>query len=275
MSEPLLRVWNLTKAFPIHGGLLRRQVGSIHAVDGVDFQIETGETLGLVGESGCGKTTVGRSVLRLIPATGGRICFDGTDVLAASGGALRALRRRMQIVFQDPGGSLNPRMRVGDIVGEPLRVHGVVANKAELRARVDGLLERCGMPKAAAGRYPHEFSGGQKQRIGIARALALEPAFIVCDEPTSALDVSIQAQILNLLKDLQHDLGLSYLFISHDIAVIQHMCDRIAVMNHSQILEVLATSELEANEPRHPYTQALIDASRGYDRRLGEAAEAA
>ena len=234
------------------------QAGSVvRAVDGVSFDVGRGETLGLVGESGCGKTTVGRSILRLISPTSGRVVFDGTDVLGARGAALKGLRRRMQIVFQDPGGSLNPRMRVGEIVGEPLAVHGIVKRKDELAERVGRLLEKCGMTRAAAGRYPHEFSGGQKQRIAIARALALEPAFVVCDEPTSALDVSIQAQILNLLKDLQRDLGLSYLFISHDIAVIQHMCDRIAVMNAGKILE-MGPAVRVIGSPEHPYTRKLL-----------------
>lgn len=258
-SAPLLDVQNLQTHFPIRKGLLQRTVGYVKAVDGVSFHVGPGETLGLVGESGCGKTTVGRSLLRLIPATGGRVLFDGRDVYAASGRELQSLRRQMQIIFQDPGGSLNPRMRIGAIIGEPLLVHRLVSSRDELRPRVEEILVRCGMPKAAADRYPHEFSGGQRQRIGIARALALQPRFIVCDEPTSALDVSIQAQILNLLSDLQRDFKLSYLFISHDMAVIQHMCRRIAVMYKGRIVEEGTRDEV-INTPKHKYTQALLSA---------------
>ncbi len=250
---------DLCTHFPIRAGLLQRTVGVAKAVDGVSFVLDRGECLGLVGESGCGKTTVGRSILRLIPPTSGAVTFDGIDVLAARGEPLRRLRRRMQIVFQDPGGSLNPRMRVGAIIGEPIEVHGLVTGRAAIRARVGSVLERCGMPAAAAERYPHEFSGGQRQRIAIARALALEPTFIVCDEPTSALDVSVQAQILNLLADLQRDLGLSYLFISHDIAVVRHMCARIAVMLGGKIVET-GPREQVIGHPQHPYTQRLLSA---------------
>jgi ABC-type oligopeptide transport system ATPase subunit len=257
--KPLLSVRDLKTYFPIRRGILQRVVGYVKAVDGVSFDIGPGETLGLVGESGCGKTTVGRSLLRLIPATGGTVTFDGKDVYAARGRELQSLRRQMQIIFQDPGGSLNPRMRIASIVGEPLLVHGLVKDRDELRAKVEEYLMRCGMPKAAADRYPHEFSGGQRQRIGIARALALEPRFIVCDEPTSALDVSIQAQILNLLSDLQRDFGLSYLFISHDMAVIQHMCRRIAVMYKGKIVEAGTRDEIILN-PQHRYTQSLLSA---------------
>jgi ABC-type oligopeptide transport system ATPase subunit len=257
--KPLLSVRDLKTYFPIRRGILQRVVGYVKAVDGVSFDIGPGETLGLVGESGCGKTTVGRSLLRLIPATGGTVIFDGKDVYAARGRELQSLRRQMQIIFQDPGGSLNPRMRIASIVGEPLLVHGLVKDRDELRAKVEEYLMRCGMPKAAADRYPHEFSGGQRQRIGIARALALEPRFIVCDEPTSALDVSIQAQILNLLSDLQRDFGLSYLFISHDMAVIQHMCRRIAVMYKGKIVEAGTRDEIILN-PQHRYTQSLLSA---------------
>lgn len=235
------------------------RAGEIPAVIDFNLTLRQGESVGLVGESGCGKTTVGRTLLRLIPATGGRVVFNGQDVFRASGSELQKLRRNMQIVFQDPAGSLNPRMRIASIVGEPLVIHGMVKEKAELRERVESLLVRCGMPKAAADRYPHEFSGGQRQRIGIARALALEPKFIVCDEPTSALDVSIQAQIINLLTDLQSEFGLSYLFISHDMAVIQHVCQRIAVMYKGKIVEAGSREEIIEN-PQHKYTQSLLSA---------------
>ena len=256
---PLLSVKDLKTWFPIRTGLLQRVTGHVKAVDGVSFDLAKGQTLGLVGESGCGKTTVGRSILRLIHHTGGTVTFDGADVFAARGSALRALRRDMQIIFQDPAGSLNPRMRIAGIIGEPLEVHGLIKHKDELRDRVETLLERCGMPKAAADRYPHEFSGGQRQRIGIARALALEPRFIVCDEPTSALDVSIQAQIINLLTDLQSEFGLSYLFISHDMAVIQHVCPEIAVMYGGKIVE-RGTRDKILKDPEDPYTQRLLSA---------------
>lgn len=258
-SRPLLDVRNLRTWFPVKSGILQLTTGHVKAVNDVSFHVSRGETLGLVGESGCGKTTVGRTLLRLIPATGGTVTFDGADVFAASGAALKGLRRQMQIIFQDPAGSLNPRMRISSIVGEPLRVHNMVDNRKDLRKRVEELLERCGMPRLAADRYPHEFSGGQRQRIGIARALALEPKFIVCDEPTSALDVSIQSQILNLLADLRDDFGLSYLFISHDMAVIQHICDRVAVMYKGEIVEY-GTREQVIEKPAHKYTQALLSA---------------
>jgi ABC-type glutathione transport system ATPase component len=260
--DPLLRVADLRASFPVHRGLLQRPTGRVHAVDGVSFHVGPGETLGLVGESGCGKTTVGRAVLRLIPASGatlsGRVTFEGKDVLAARGRALFALRRHMQIIFQDPGGSLDPRVRIADAVAEPLIVHRLARGR-DLRARALHLLDRCGMPASAADRFPHEFSGGQRQRIAIARALALSPRFIVCDEPTSALDVSVQAQILNLLTDLQRDLGLSYLFISHDMAVVQHMCRRIAVMHQGRVVEE-GSRESVLESPSHPYTRALLAA---------------
>ncbi|MBX9735638.1 MAG: ATP-binding cassette domain-containing protein [Phycisphaerales bacterium] len=258
-AAPLLSVTDLKTHFPIRSGLLQRVVGHHKAVDGISFDVLPGETLGLVGESGCGKTTVGRTILRLIPATGGTVKFDGQDVLGARPNALRQLRRQMQIIFQDPGGSLNPRMRISSIIGEPLLVHGIVTDRDRLRHEIEEILQRCGMPKAAADRYPHEFSGGQKQRIGIARALSLKPRFIVCDEPTSALDVSIQAQILNLLSDLQSEFKLSYLFISHDMAVIQHMCRRIAVMYKGKIVETGTRDEI-INAPKHRYTQSLLSA---------------
>jgi len=259
MTAPaLLDVRNLQNWFPIRRGLLQRITGHVKAVDGVSFTLHKGETLGLVGESGCGKTTVGRTLLRLIEPTGGQVLFEGRDVIGMAGEELRQLRRRMQIIFQDPGGSLNPRMRVGRIVGEPLEVHGV-AQGDELRDMVEKLLTRCGLWAAAADRYPHEFSGGQRQRIGIARALALNPSLIVCDEPTSALDVSIQSQILNLLKDLQAEFGLSYLFISHDMAVIHHICDRVAVMYDGKIVEEGTRDDI-IRRPQHAYTQRLLAA---------------
>jgi len=256
-DEPvILDVRGLRTYFPIRKGFLQRVVGHHKAVDGVSFTIKRGETLGLVGESGCGKTTVGRTILALQQATGGEVLFEGKDVFRQGSASMRRLRRDMQIIFQDPGGSLNPRMRVGSIVGEPLEVHGM-ASGDELRERVEALLERCGLWRAAADRYPHEFSGGQRQRIGIARALALQPKLIVCDEPTSALDVSVQSEILNLLADLQQQFGLSYLFISHDMAVIHHICDRIAVMKDGKIVEEGSREDVIGN-PQHPYTKRLL-----------------
>ena len=237
-------------------GLLGRRSGLIKAVDGVSFALERGTTLGLIGESGCGKSTVSRAILRLIPATSGTVLFEGQSVLEMSRRALQRLRRQMQIIFQDPAGSLNPRMRIEQIVGEPLEVHGLARG---VQKQVALLLDRCGMPASSAQRYPHEFSGGQRQRIAIARALALRPKLIVCDEPTSALDVSIQAQILNLLKDLQDEFGLSYLFISHDMAVVNHICNRIAVMLEGRIVEQGERDQV-INDPQHEYTQKLLAA---------------
>lgn len=262
-ANALLRVEDLRVRFESRTGLLGRTKKSRLAVDGVSFLLRPGQTLGLVGESGCGKTTVGRAILGLIPAPGasGRVVFDGIDVLSAGGASLRALRRQMQIVFQDPAGSVNPRMRILDIVAEPLIVHGVIArsDRDRLRQEVGDLLERCGMPRHCIDRYPHEFSGGQRQRICIARALALRPRFVVCDEPTSALDVSVQAQILNLLKDLQEEYQLTLLFIAHDLAVVRHMSDRIVVMHHGKIVEQGDAAQICEN-PRHDYTQKLLDA---------------
>ena len=257
-QPPLVRVEHLKTYFPIKAGLLQHTVGWVKAVDDISFQIGEGETLGLVGESGCGKTTAGRSLLRLIPHTSGSFYYKERNVFGLGHTDMKNLRREMQIIFQDPAGSLNPRMRVSRIVGEPLQVHGL-AGGAELRQRVEELLERCGMPHGTADRYPHEFSGGQRQRIGIARALALEPKLIICDEPTSALDVSIQSQILNLLKDLQDEFKLSYLFISHDMAVIQHMCQRIAVMYRGKIVE-MSDRDTVCEHPTHPYTKSLLSA---------------
>ena len=254
----LLSVRGLKTHFPVKRGFLHKTVGYVRAVDGVSFELSRGQTLGLVGESGCGKTTVGRTLLRLIPATAGEVNFEGVEVFSADRGTLRRLRRRMQIIFQDPVGSLNPRMTIGRIIGEPIQVHGL-AKGSELHDRVAQLLSRVGLSPDYAGRYPHEFSGGQRQRIGIARALALEPAFIVCDEPVSALDVSIQSQILNLLNDLQDEMGLAYLFIAHNLAVVEHFSDRVAVMYLGRIVETADRDTIYA-DPRHPYTHALLRA---------------
>jgi oligopeptide transport system ATP-binding protein len=257
-TTPLVRVDGLQVHFPIRGGFLRRQRGAVRAVDGVDFEIARGETLGLVGESGCGKSTTGRALLRLIEPTGGTVTFDGQDVTTLSESALRRRRRDMQMIFQDPYGSLNPRMRVGDIVGDPLGVHRI-ARGAERDQRVGELLEMVGLSARFARRYPHEFSGGQRQRIGIARALALNPQFIVCDEPVSALDVSIQAQVLNLLIRLGEQMNLTYLFIAHDLAVVRHFSNRIAVMYLGQIVEVGTPADVY-EDAAHPYTRALLSA---------------
>jgi oligopeptide transport system ATP-binding protein len=259
-AAPLLQVRGLAKHFPVSEGvLLSRAVGEVKAVDGVDFAIDRGETLGLVGESGCGKTTTGRCILRLENPTAGQILFDGRDVSQLRGGDLVALRRRMQVIFQDPYSSLNPRMKVGDIVAEPIKVHGLERNSARRRTRVGELLSMCGLDPRFADRYPHEMSGGQRQRVGIARALSLEPEFIVCDEAVSALDVSIQAQVVNLLEDLRERLGLTYLFIAHDLSVVRHLCQRVAVMYLGRIVEMATSDELFDN-PLHPYTQALLSA---------------
>jgi peptide/nickel transport system ATP-binding protein len=255
----LVRTDELKVYFPIRSGIvLDRHVGDVKAVDGVSLEIARGETLGLVGESGCGKSTFGRALLRLHEATAGSIVFDGVDITGLGEQAMRPLRRRMQMVFQDPFASLNPRHSVGRIVGEPLRVHGL-ARRSQASGRVRELLEIVGLPRDAAGRYPHEFSGGQRQRIGIARALAVNPDLIVADEPVSALDVSIQAQILNLLEGLQTDFSLTYLFIAHDLAVVRHISDRIAVMYLGTVVEVAGSDELYAS-PRHPYTISLLSA---------------
>jgi len=257
-AGPLLRVENLTMHFPIYKGIIRRKVGVIRAVDGISFDIHKGETLGLVGESGCGKSTVGRAILRLYDATDGRILFAGQDIAALSGEELRRIRPRMQMIFQDPHASLSPRMTVASIVAEPLDEHGGLTRNQK-QARVRELLDAVGMNPRFADRYPHEFSGGQRQRIGIARALALDPDFIVCDEPIAALDVSIQAQVVNLLEDLQAKLGLTYLFISHDLSMVRHIADRVAVMYLGKVVE-LAPREMLYAAPKHPYTRALLSA---------------
>jgi len=251
MAEPLLRVRNLVKHFPVKGGLLSRTVDHVHAVDGVSLELAAGETLGLVGESGCGKSTTGRCILRLIEPTSGEVRFDGKDVMAMDARGLRAMSRGMQIIFQDPFASLNPRMTVGAIVGEALTIHKLARNVREYDERIVNLLETVGLHADYRSRYPHEFSGGQRQRIGIARALAVSPRLIVCDEPVSALDVSIQAQVINLLQDLKCKLGLSYIFIAHDLAVVRHISDRVAVMYLGKIVELAPKRSLFAR-PRHP-----------------------
>ena len=256
--EVLLSVQNLTKYFPITGGLFSRTVGHVKAVDGVSFDVKRGETLGLVGESGCGKTTTGRAVLRLIEPTSGNVYFEGKDIVKASKSELRNLRREMQIVFQDPFGSLNPRMSVGEIIEEPLAIHKI-GNNQERQKRVRELLEVVGLAAYHIRRYPHEFSGGQRQRIGIARALALNPKLVVADEPVSALDVSIQSQILNLMEDLQREFGLTYLFIAHGLNVIRHISDRVGVMYLGVMMEIAESEEIYKH-PLHPYTEALFSA---------------
>ena len=259
MSTTLLEVNDLKKHFRVGGGFLGGKPTLVYAVDGVSFEIARGETLSLVGESGCGKSTVGRAILRLFDITAGQVILDGQRIDDLSAGALRPARRRMQVVFQDPFSSLNPRMRVKDIVAEPIRNFGLASSAADLDARVAALMDKVRLPRDAAGRWPHEFSGGQRQRIGIARALAAHPDFIVADEPISALDVSIQAQIVNLLEDVQARMKLTYLFIAHDLAVVRHICDRVIVMYLGKIVEVAPKRRIFA-APQHPYTQALLSA---------------
>ncbi|MCG3777705.1 MAG: Oligopeptide transport ATP-binding protein OppF [Nitrospira sp.] len=255
----LLKVNNLKVYFPVKHGLFSRVKAHVKAVDGVSLHIEPGETLGLVGESGCGKTTLGRAIIRLIEPTSGTVEFDGEQITELSGGELRSSRRKFQMIFQDPYSSLNPRMTVGQIIGEAIDIHHLAANSVAKEARVQELLKAVGLDPIYAQRYPHEFSGGQRQRIGIARALAVEPKLIVCDEPVSALDVSVQAQIINLLKDLQVQKGLAYLFIAHDLAVVEHISQRVMVMYLGKVVE-LADSQKVCREPKHPYSQALISA---------------
>jgi oligopeptide transport system ATP-binding protein len=257
-NDTLLQVEDLKMHFPIYRGVFRRQVGAVRAVDGVSFDVKRGETLGLVGESGCGKSTTGRTILQLYKPTAGKVTFDGTDLITLKGEQMRQMRRKMQMIFQDPYASLNPRMTVAQLVGEPLMVHNV-ATGAEINQRVEHLLEIVNLNPAFASRYPHEFSGGQRQRIGVARALALQPSFIICDEPISALDVSIQAQVVNLLEELQQQFNLTYLFIAHDLSMVRHISDRVAVMYLGVIVELASRDELYA-KPLHPYTQALLSA---------------
>lgn len=256
---PLISVRNLRTWFPVVGGVFRRRTGEIKAVDGVSFDVEAGKTLGLVGESGSGKTTVGRTLLKLTPATAGEVIYEGRDVLPLTEGEFRPLRKDLQMIFQDPFGSLNPRMTVHAILAEPLEIHFPALTKGERRERVAELLGLVGLPADAMGRYPHEFSGGQRQRIGIARALAVKPRFIVCDEPVSALDVSVQAQIVNLLQDLQEQLGVAYLFIAHDLAVVEHVSDHVIVMHRGKVVESAPAGTIYS-DPKHEYTKKLLSA---------------
>ncbi len=259
MTGPLLRVENLVKHFPIKGGLLGRTVDKVHAVDGVSFTLDAGETLGVVGEPGCGKSTTGRCILRLIEPTSGEVWFDGINVSTLAAADLRAMARHMQIIFQDPYASLNPRMTVAAIIGEALTIHKLTKTPAQYTARIVDLLETVGLSADHLQRYPHEFSGGQRQRVGIARALAVDPKLIVCDEAVSALDVSIQAQVINLLEDLQSQRGLTYIFIAHDLSVVEHISTRVAVMYLGRIVEIAAAKHLYTR-PQHPYTEALLSA---------------
>jgi ABC-type oligopeptide transport system ATPase subunit len=263
MAEPLVEVRDLVKHFPITRGVIfQRRVGAVEAVDGVSFEVLRGETLGLVGETGCGKSTTARLIMRLLDATAGEVRFEGRDITRIEGAPLKAVRRELQMIFQDPYSSLNPRRTVGSIVSQPLEIHGLAGDRAQRRRKVQELMDTVGLNPEHYNRYPHEFSGGQRQRIGIARALALSPKLLIADEPVSALDVSIQAQILNLLRDLQRELGLTLLFISHDLSVVRYMCDRVAVMYQGKIVE-LAPNEALYSSPSHPYTRELLAAVPG------------